>query len=83
MASLDKLDPRPYIQNIVDFIQWALIAIGLTLMLALFAGSMLAKFGFAVRFLPTAAPLELMYYGIAWTCVSGLFATITRSITGR
>lgn len=80
---LADLDPRPYIQGLVSFVQWVLIAIGLTLMLGLYAGSMLAKFGFGTRFLPTATAIDLMYYGIAWTCVSGLFATIMRTLTGN
>ena len=60
----------------VSLIQWALTAIGLTLMLALFAGTMLVKFGIGTARFVTAPPLDLMYLAIAWSAVSGLFNVI-------
>lgn len=71
-----NIDPRQAANEVISLAQWVLTTLCGILLLALLCSSLLAKFGLPNLRLPTAPPLDLMYYGIAWVCYTGMIGAL-------
>ena len=63
---------------VVSFAQWALTTAAGLLFMALLLTSLGAKAGITTRYLPAVPALELLCYGGAWACFTGMLSGVLK-----
>jgi hypothetical protein len=66
-----NIDIRSAISEVAGWVQWALTTAGQLMMTAIFCASLARQFHWPTFGVPVLNWVDLMYVGLAWTCVSG------------